>query len=294
MPIAAPAIRLALRVSARLPLRGLYALARAGLRLSGAAAGKSRTFTDVNVQLCFPGLDDAARKALVDASLRHDAYAMAELGPAFFRPAAFVEQRFDDPDANVLLDTLGEGRGVLLCAPHFGAWEMLGQYLALKHTVHALYKPSDVADADNLLLGGRTRFGIALHPTNAAGVRGLHKALADNALVSILPDQEPEASGGAFAPFFGVPALTMTLLARLARKRRVPVVLAAAVRDTERCRFRTVFRRLGDDIYSADTTTALSCMNRAIETLVREHPAQYLWSYRRFRSMPTGQRRGYA
>lgn len=254
---------------------------------------KAARFTRVNLELCFPTFSLEQREALALSSLQHEAYSVVELAPFYTRRAETISRWVDDHEKAVLDQALSEGRGSLLCAPHFGAWEVLGQYLSQSYPLHALYKPAKSKTVDALLLNGRTRFGSTLHQTSVSGVRGLHRALANNEVVSILPDQEPGAAGGEFAPFFGQPALTMTLLMRLAQPRRVPVLLTAAIRDISTQRFRIVFRRLGDAIYHSDPVASLSCMNAAIEDLVREHPEQYLWSYRRFKTQPAGRKRGY-
>ncbi len=285
--------RLILRLAGALPLRILFSLTRGLAHLSRLRDTKAEAITRVNLDICFPGLAAEAREALVRSSLDHDALTLAECAPFYTRPGSHLSALVDTPDQAVLDAALSEGKGVLLCAPHFGAWELLGQVLSQRYPLHVLYKPSKRQAIDDVLIPGRTRFGATLHPTNAAGVRGMHRALAANGLVSILPDQEPDTSGGEFSPFFGEPALTMTLLNRLARKRQVPVLLAAAVRDLTTHRYTFVYRRIDAAIHSADTHTALSAMNQAIESLVREHPAQYIWSYRRFQSMVDGNRRDY-
>lgn len=285
--------RLLLNLTGALPLTALYTLTGGLSSLVHLRRSKARKNTETNLALCFPDITAGSREKMIRSSLRHDAYALAEIAPFYTWSAQKLNQVVDEPDTAILQSALSEGKGTLLCAPHFGAWELLGQYLSQRHAMHVLYKPSRHTAVDNVLLPGRTRFGLSLHPTTASGVRGLHKALTDNGIVSILPDQEPDAAGGEFAPFFGQPALTMTLLTRLARKKRVPVLLTAAIRNTGERRFQIVYERLGDDIYNSDATIALACMNAAIERLARSHPEQYLWSYRRFRSLPSGERRSY-
>ncbi len=284
---------LSLRVLGALPLKVLYAITRAASLVYRVKRTKAEAITRVNLNLCYPALEPKSRNALVQQSLLHDALSLAECAPFYTWSPARLQRHIDTPDQQVLDSALQEGKGVILCAPHFGAWELLGQVLSQQHPLHVLYKPSKRESIDKVLIPGRTRFGARLHPTTAGGVRSLHRALADNALVSILPDQEPDRSGGEFAPFFGEPALTMTLLYRLARKRKVPVVLTAAVRDTQHHRFTIVYSRIDNTIHSDDTATALSTLNGAIESLARQHPEQYVWSYRRFQSRPDGSRRPY-
>ena len=83
------------------------------------------------------------------------------------------------------------------------------------------------------MLKGRSRSGVRPVPTDPGGIKALYQALGRGEMVVILPDQQPKArvrGAGVFAPFFGVPALTMVLVGRLARKTGAPVIFSFAER----------------------------------------------------------------
>ena len=123
----------------------------------------------------------------------------------------------------------------------------------------------------------------------------VRRALRAGDIAGILPDQVPDEAGGAYAPFYGIPALTMTLLVRLQQKTGATVVLAFARRcDSEAGPgFEVVFREPDAAIYAEDMSEALAAMNRAIETLIALAPEQYQWEYKRFRRQPQGSPRIY-
>jgi KDO2-lipid IV(A) lauroyltransferase len=104
--------------------------------------------------------------------------------------------------------------------------------------------------------------------------------------VAMLPDQEPRSGSGHFAPFFGMPAYSMTLLVRLSKRTGTPVVFTYCERLPRGRGYHLHFREAPQEIYSLDIDTAVTAMNRAVEGLIRECPAQYQWSYRRFANRP--------
>jgi Kdo2-lipid IVA lauroyltransferase/acyltransferase len=125
-------------------------------------------------------------------------------------------------------------------------------------------------------------------PTGAQGIKGLLKALASGECVGILPDQVPNRGNGVHAPFFGIDAYTMMLITRLAGKRRIPVILIYAQRLRGGQGFHVHYAAAPREIYDPDPVAAAAALNRGVESLVRECPEQYAWSYKRFKNRPPG------
>ena len=126
-------------------------------------------------------------------------------------------------------------------------------------------------------------------PTNLKGVSALRRALARNEAIGILPDQDPGKSGGIHAPFFGRSARTMLLFSRLAARSGAPALFVIAERLPAARGYRMHFIPASSDVTSSDDLTAASALNRDIERCVRINPAQYQWSYKRFKGQPAGQ-----
>ena len=134
----------------------------------------------------------------------------------------------------------------------------------------------------------RERAGGRYLPTSTLGVRGVYRALAQQQVVGILPDQDPGRDGGLFAPFFERPALTMVLASKLAQRYQPPVFLIVAERLPRTRGYRLWFRELPTTIGGDDLNTSVAAVNSAVERAVRCCPEQYLWSYKRFKSRPPG------
>jgi KDO2-lipid IV(A) lauroyltransferase len=185
------------------------------------------------------------------------------------------------------------GRGVIFLSPHLGAWELGSLYMARHYPVTALYRPLRVPGLDALVRAARERTGATLMPTDASGVRSLYRALERGETVGILPDQEPGSGGGIFAPFFGHPANTMVLVSRLASRSGAVVLFCVPERLPRGRGFRLNFTPAPAAVSAADLNRSVAAMNAGVEAWVRRLPAQYLWSYKRFKSRPEGEPRWY-
>lgn len=293
-PVAARFGVLALRVLALLPYPAIYGLAGWLGRVAAALPIKPVRFTDVTLRLCFPDMSPRDRKRLARLSLMETARSLCEVG-AFWtwdreRVLGLIR---DVRGLDVLEAARAQGKGVIVVASHIGAWELNVLFCSSRYPVTTLYKHPVDASIDRFFTNGRGRFGAALVPTTAGGIRQVVRALAEGHLLGILPDQDPRRGAGVFVPFFGVPANTSTLVPRLVQMSGAPVVLLFAERLAKGKGFRVHFRPSSDDVRDPDVVRSASALNLDIERLVREYPEQYLWSYKRFRVRPQGEANPY-
>lgn len=289
----ARAVDTAYRALSLLPLRALHAIGTAVGTLGDWVPNSERHVARVNIQLCFPDRPLTERKALVRQSLRESAKGLLELATLWYRPVDDVRDLIRDVEGEAIFhEALAEQRGLLIIAPHLGCWEALQVWVAQQGPSHALYRPPKQSDLEPLITRGRSRSGMRFWPARPSGIRQLLAALKRGEIVGILPDQEPPQEG-VFAPFFGIPARTMTLFGKFAARSRAAVIVGWAERLPRGAGYRLHFRRVSDAIDDDDDETAASALNRAIENAVRETPAQYQWSYRRFARGPEGLRHRY-
>jgi KDO2-lipid IV(A) lauroyltransferase len=211
-----------------------------------------------------------------------------ELGAVWSWPGERLARCFVDTRGIELLEAgARRGKGVLFAAPHLGCWEMTSHYAQLHgYRLTALYRPPRQRALDPLVRACRQRFGARLVPTDAGGIKALLRALRHGECVGILPDQDA-GRDGAMAPFFGIPAATMTLYARLVRRSGATPLLAFAERLAGG-RYRLHLRPLPTAVGDRDPDIAAAALNDAVEAAVRELPAQYQWTYRRFKTRLPG------
>lgn len=283
-------IRSLLRVFAALPLPLAHAVGvaiGAGLML---VPNDLRRISRINIPLCLPGLTRAEQRALLRRSLIQAGKTMCEAGALWLWPRARLLSlvRAVSGEEHVRA-ALQRGRGLILATPHLGAWEMMGLYSSAHYPLTSLYRPPRMKEMDALVRRGRERLGARLVPVDAGGVRALYQTLARGEVIGILPDQEPGAGNGLFAPLFGIEANTMALLPRLAIKTGAPVIFCYAERLSWGRGYHLHFIPAPSALHAPPVEHAVRVMNEGVEALVRRCPQQYQWGYKRFRTRPAGE-----
>jgi KDO2-lipid IV(A) lauroyltransferase len=177
---------------------------------------------------------------------------------------------------------------VVIAAPHLGNWELLNQYLASRTPLTIVYRAPRRAALEAVLRRGRGAPGVTQVRAEAGAVRTLLRTLQQGGAVGILPDQQPKQGEGVFAPFFGIPAWTMTLLPRLAQRTGATVLFAFAERLADGGGFDVHFLPAPAGIDDPDPARAAAALNAGVEACARRLPAQYQWTYKRFGMRPDG------
>ncbi|HEY0825596.1 MAG TPA: lysophospholipid acyltransferase family protein [Ramlibacter sp.] len=178
---------------------------------------------------------------------------------------------------------LAEGRGILFLTPHLGCFEVTAQaYAARFGPITVLYRPARKPWLQELVATSRDRPNMSAVPTTLAGVRQMLRALKAGQAVGLLPDQVPPRGLGAWAPFFGREAYTMTLPGRLAQQTGAAVLVVWGERLPAGRGYRVRVERLAGEL-SREPGEAAAQVNAAMERLVRAGATQYLWGYARYK-----------
>lgn len=273
-------MRILLRLIARLPLALLH---RLGSVLGWAMYGISPTYRrHLRENLTAAGYDHARlrRRAIASAG-----QLLAELPVLWFRPHAEVVALVKSVEGvEAARASQASGKALLFLTPHMGAFEVAAQYAAREMPITVLYRRPKLAWIDPIMREGRGRAKVRLAPADLGGVREMFSALKRGEAVGFLPDQVPGVGEGEWSAFFGRPAYTMTLAAKLAARENVACYLAFARRLPRGDGYSIVLRPLAPEQPGESATRRL---NRALEELVRECPEQYLWGYNRYK-VPKG------
>ena len=217
---------------------------------------------------------------------------VAEAPFLWLRPAgAPIRPRLDWEGRELIVAALRAGRGVVLLTPHMGSFEVtaqaIAQDLAAAHgPITVLYRPARQAALRAVMDESRARPGVATAPATLAGVRQMMRALRRGEAVGLLPDQVPPEGMGVWVPFFGRPAYTMTLAARLVQQTGAVPLLIWGERLARGAGYKVRVSELGEPLPADDPTQAESAavINRAMERLIRQCPGQYLWGYNRYKT----------
>jgi KDO2-lipid IV(A) lauroyltransferase len=177
---------------------------------------------------------------------------------------------------------LDSGRGIVFLTPHLGCFEMTAQQVSLRQELTVMYRPPRKSALKPLVEVARARQHMHLAPANLSGVRMLVKALRGGQPVGVLPDQVPQEGEGVWAPFFGREAYTMTLPAKLAQLGKADILLVYAERLPRGRGYAIRFVPFDGNLDGTPAQQA-GAINRAMEQLIARCPAQYFWSYNRYK-----------
>ena len=240
-----------------------------------------------------------ANAALAGVSRRQTRGAIAEAGRMLME-LPFLWLR--PPDSSILNKVQWQGaelfdaafekkQGVVILTPHMGCFEIAAQaiaerYLNQQRQITVLYRPARKPWLRDLVGTARTRPGLLAAPANLVGVRQLLRAVRDGQTAGLLPDQVPPEGMGVWAPFFGRPAYTMTLAARLAHQPGAALLLLWCERLSWGRGYVIHVSSPTEPMPGSDAPQAESAawINRCMERLILLCPQQYLWGYNRYKS----------
>jgi KDO2-lipid IV(A) lauroyltransferase len=276
-----------LHLFAALPLWVGHAVGSAIGRLGYRFENEIRHAARINLRLCLPELPPLARERLLKQYLIETGKTAMESGAMWLWGKRRIMAKVKEVNGLEHLEAAhARGKGVVFAMPHMGSWEIAALWCSKHYPMTTLYRPPDLVAMDRIIRHGRERFGAELVPTDNRGVKALFRALSRGGTIGILPDQEPGRGQGEFAPFFGIPAYSMTLLSRLAQKTGAAVVFTYAERLPLGRGFRLHFLKAPEGIADTELEASLSALNAGVEACIRGCPAQYQWGYRRFKTRP--------
>ncbi len=230
-------------------------------------------------------------RAAARPAIAHAGRVLLEMPYLWLRPAGKPIRPAPELRGAELVEAAhAKGRGIVFLTPHMGCFEITAQaiaeHFAPRHgPITVLYRPARKAMLRDLMDNTRARPGVATAPATLAGVRQLMRALRRGESVGLLPDQVPPDGMGVWAPFFGKPAYTMTLAARLVQQTGAVPLLVWGERLAAGRGFTVHFLPL-EEALPADAQAqeqSAAVMNRAMERLILQCPQQYLWGYHRYK-----------
>jgi KDO2-lipid IV(A) lauroyltransferase len=275
-------IKLILTFFSILPLRLNHFIGATIGRYLYLTNSDSKVVVSKNIQTCFPELSAELQCNLIKNILIETGKSLSESGFIWLNSL----------DRNVTHVHKIQGKNcaqsegpIIFLMPHIGCWELTARMISRFRPVSFLYKPLRKPKEEAFLLSIRAQHDLYLVPANKKGVFNLQRTLSAQGAIGILPDQDPGEQGGVLSPFFGHNVQTMTLLAKLARKNNAKVVLAWCERLHRGRGYELNFQTVNILSESGNLEDDVALMNKVIEDLVKTKPEQYLWNYKRFKSV---------
>jgi len=268
----------------RLPMRALYAFAAFVYLLAFYVVRHRQQVIREQLEKVFPDASAAERELIHKRFLKNFCDVMVEVLKSVSMTPAEMRDQVRIVNVDLARRYLDAGQSVMFVTSHLCNWEWLlhGVTLQLGYPVDAAYKPLHDAWAEKLMLGVRSRFGARLVPAKELLAdflrrRGIVRAVAMNA------DQAPVSTDQRYwTRFLGQDTAFYIGAEQIARATRLPV-LYAAMRRVRRGDYEVEFKLLWDGREAAAPHTVTERYARACEIDVLKSPADWLWSYRRWR-----------
>ncbi len=272
-----------------LPNSFTHAAGRLVGKLAYKLSAQKRHIILTNLTIAFPEMPSVEKLKLAKQSAVQSGLLISEFPDAWLGSRQTIEQQIIDiKNAELVTHIREKKQPLVVIAPHIGNWEFLVQWVQLNYPLIGLYSPSKIPQIDRLIYDARKKFGCKPYSTDAKGITQLLRGLKQGGFMMMLPDQVPRENAGIYSPFFGKPAYTMTLLHKLVVKSKAKVLFADCIRRQDRTGFDIEFETADFDVGEADVAVFNLAMNQQIEEIIRRHPAQYVWDYKRFRRQQDG------
>ncbi len=251
-----------------------------GCLLSVLAWPRRRVVLD-NLVRCFPEQSQAWRRKVMRQVFVHFAQSWLDRIWLWHGDEALLRRRLALTGEYF---ALREAVPQVLFAPHFmgmdAGWTALT--LSLSRPLVTLYARHPSPSQDRWIAQGRSRFAPnGLLPRVGSGKAAV-KALRQGAALYLLPDMDLGAQNAVFVPFMGQTAATVTALPRFAALGQAQVRAIKTLMTPQG--YVVEVGEAWPDYPTGDDVADATAMNRALEIWVREHPAQYYWVHRRFKT----------
>lgn len=256
--------------------------------------GPRREITLTNLRLCLPELSEAERRTLARQHFQAYSRSVFERAILWWAPESRLQRLIQiDPGPAVPVAEMTAKPTILLC-PHFVCLDVAGASIAMVASASSMYVAQKNAVFDKVLRDGRARFKPVKLFTRQDGIKPIFRALKDKLPYFMLPDMDFGEKDAEFVPFFGIQAATLTATARIAAATGAQVMPVIATFLPNYQGWRVKFYPVWDNYPGEDMVAATRRMNAFIEERVREAPAEYFWTHKRFKTRPAGEPSLYA
>ncbi|MFN3879920.1 MAG: lysophospholipid acyltransferase family protein [Nitrincola lacisaponensis] len=274
-----------LRLLVRLPYRWQMHIGSFFGQLLYLLARDRRHVTETNIRLCFPELSRAEQQQMVRDVFHHNGIGLMEAAMAWWAPDTWFRDRVTLKGKEHIDAALAKGRGVILLGAHFSTLDLGGLLFNFHYPVDAMYRRNNNPLLEQVITQGRKRFfGQVIERSD---IRSVIRNLKKNHIIWYAPDQDFGLHQSVMAPFFGVPAATITATSRMVSLNQSPILMLAQHRR-EDGQYELELFPIIDPFPTGDDVQDATRINAEIERAIRKDPAQYMWVHRRFKSHPQG------
>lgn len=248
------------------------------------AAKQRREDTAINLSQCFPELTPQQQSALTKDIFKNAGIGLMEYANAWFRSPDYYRDKLTIEGLEHLHNAEKRGRGILLLGAHYSQMDLAAAMCSPHFKVDTVYRPQKNQALERIMIQRRSRYHSGL--ISYRDMRSLMRSLKGGRIVWYTPDQDFGKKHSVFAPFFGVPAATITTPTRLQAVSDSTVLFIHFFREQTAERYTVKLVPAPTNYPSGNDQEDAITVNRMLESLIRRAPAQYMWYHRRFKTRP--------
>ncbi len=245
-----------------------------------------RRVAATNVRLCFPELSAPQQATMVKEIFIHNGTGIIETAIAWWGSRSDFDERVELKGREHLDAALAQGKGVILLGAHFSTLDLGGMLFAGFYDIDTMYRPHNNPLLEKVIYQSRSRrYGKVI---DRQDIRTVIRRLRKNHIVWYAPDQDFGPKHSVYAPFFGVPAATITATTRMVGLNDSPILMLAQHRRPDNRGYELELFPIIEGFPSGDAVRDATRINQELERGIRKDPAQYMWIHKRFKTHPQG------
>ncbi len=246
---------------------------------------KRRNIVSVNLKIAFPALDEQQHKKMTRAHLQWYGRALIDYSLLFFGSKHRLSKMLEIEGQQHIDDAIKNDQNIIVLLAHSTMLEFAPVALGLRYECFGSYKTSKNAVLDWMIARSRCRH-LSFVVSREEGMRKLIKSLTPKRLMIFLPDEDLGIDNAVFAPFFGTPKATLTTTARLTKMGKAIALPTFAWYDIATQKYKIQISPPILDYPTGNAEQDARLLNQSIESLIKEHPEQYMWTMKWFRTRP--------
>jgi len=272
-------------VLAQLPVSIRHALGRRLGNYNYKNNKKRRHIVDTNLKIAFPELSDEKRALMTRKNLQWYACGLIDYSLLFFATKRRLAKMLQIDGKEHIEKAINNNQSIMMLLAHSAMLEFAPAALGLNFEIFGSYKTSKNALLDWMIAKGRCRFAKFV-VSREEGLRKLVKSLEPSRLMIFLPDEDLGINNAIFSPFFGKNKATLTTTARIAKMGKAVALPVFCWYDPHIKKYRSQVLPALKNYPSGDPEIDAKTLNHALETLIKQHPEQYMWQMKWYRTRP--------
>lgn len=253
---------------------------------------RHRRIAEINLELCFPEIKEEKKQQIIKDNIFSMTQGIVEVTACWFSNLQSRSQATKIIGGEHLEEAVSKGKGVILLSFHMTTLEIGGCLLAKRYPISAMYKPNRSPLIEYMMCQGRKQHLNELIKQD--NIRQMIKALKVNKIIWYAADQDYGANKtSVYAPFFNIPANTITATTKLAKLTGAKVIPLTQKRINNNKNYEITIHPALENFPGENELGDATRINRFIEEYLKEDPTDYIWTHKRFKTRPEGEKSFY-